>query len=201
MTIYRDQRRAEQVLSTTGTDAPAVSADAARLAHPVTPVPDMIAGATYRKETPAGTVRVTVNSADGQPFEVFLLLGRAGSEVQSFAEALGRTISLCLRLEGRVPPTERLQLIADQLQGIGGAQQIGVGPERVLSVADGIGQILARHASGQPVSDGPSAPLVVDPSSATIIGDLCPACGAASVVMQEGCAHCVTPDCTGWSRC
>lgn len=111
----------------------------------IEPVPPIIDGVTFRRETPAGTLRVTVNAVDGRPFEVFVLLGRAGSETQSFAEGLGRMISLFLRVESPVSAAERLRLAAEQLQGIGGANQIGFGPDRVLSVVDGLGQILHEY--------------------------------------------------------
>jgi ribonucleoside-diphosphate reductase alpha chain len=109
------------------------------------PVPSMVDGATFRRETPAGTVRVTINAQDGRPFEVFIFLGRAGSETQSFCEALGRMLSAFLRVESPVPPVDRLKLAAEQLTGIGGANQMGFGPERVLSVVDAIGQILRAY--------------------------------------------------------
>lgn len=109
------------------------------------PVPSVVDGLTFRRDTPAGTVRVTINARDGRPFEVFVLLGRAGSETQSFCEALGRMLSAFLRVESPVPPAERLALAADQLTGIGGANQMGFGPQRVLSVVDAIGQILRAY--------------------------------------------------------
>jgi ribonucleoside-diphosphate reductase alpha chain len=152
----------------------------------------MITGTTYRKETPAGTVRVVINTQDGDPFEVFLLLGRAGSEIQSFTEALGRVISLYLRAEGSVPPRERLAIVADQFQGLGGAHQIGFGPERVLSVVDGIGQVLAHHLAGDASVTAPDHAATTSPTHAP--GDLCPQCGAPGLVMEEGCAHCVACD-------
>lgn len=109
------------------------------------PVPSVGDGTTFRRETPAGTVRVTVTSQGGRPFEVFIFLGRAGSETQSFCEALGRMLSAFLRVESPVPPQDRLKLAAEQLIGIGGANQMGFGPERVLSVVDAIGQILQGY--------------------------------------------------------
>ena len=46
------------------------------------PRPKRLHGATYRKETPLGTAYITVNSDErGEPFEVFLNVGKAGSEV------------------------------------------------------------------------------------------------------------------------
>ncbi len=109
------------------------------------PVPSVIDGTTFRRDTPAGTVRVAINAVGDRPFEVFVLLGRAGSETQSFCEGLGRIISALLRVESPVPPRERLALIADQLQGIGGANQIGFGPNRMLSVVDALGHVLTDY--------------------------------------------------------
>lgn len=116
----------------------------------IEPVPSAIDGVTFRRETPAGTLRVTINAMGDRPFEVFVLLGRAGSETQSFAEGLGRMVSLFLRLDSPVSAADRLRLAAEQLQGIGGANQIGFGPDRVLSVVDGLGQILREYAARPP---------------------------------------------------
>ena len=126
------------------------------------PVPSVVDGTTFRRETPAGTVRVTVTSQDGRPFEVFIFLGRAGSETQSFCEALGRMLSAFLRVESPVPPPDRLKLAADQLTGIGGANQVGFGPNRVLSVVDAIGQILRDYpdAMEEAALDPPTASSV-----------------------------------------
>ena len=178
------------------------------------PIPSMVSGATYRRETPLGTIRVVVNAVDGEPFEIFLILGRAGSEVQSFAEALGRTISVALRFPGPVPASARLAALADQLIGIGGAHQVGFGPQRVLSVVDAVGQVLRdldRDAPDSHESDpgpvAPPLPVVVpataSPSpSATLspsqVRDLCPECDGPGLVFSEGCQHC---ELCGYSRC
>jgi ribonucleoside-diphosphate reductase alpha chain len=108
-------------------------------------VPPVVDGATFRQETPAGTLRVTINAVDGEPREVFVLLGRAGSETQSFCEGLGRMVSMLLRVPSDLSPAERLALAAEQLKGIGGANQIGYGDTLVLSVVDGLGKILAAY--------------------------------------------------------
>ena len=181
------------------------------------PIPAIVSGTTYRRETPLGTIRVVVNSVDGEPFEIFLILGRAGSEVQSFAEALGRTISVALRFPGPIPASVRLASLADQLIGIGGAHQVGFGPQRVLSVVDAVGQIL--QAIEKPPSDGvdtnpepepPTAQVVPLPvpvaastptspsSSASPTRDLCPECSGPGLVFSEGCQHC---EACGYSRC
>ena len=46
-------------------------------------------------ETPIGTAFITVNETpEGDPFEVFVQVGKGGSDTMAVAEALGRLISL-----------------------------------------------------------------------------------------------------------
>ncbi len=183
------------------------------------PIPAVVSGTTYRRETPLGTIRVVVNTVDGEPFEIFLILGRAGSEVQSFAEALGRTISVALRFPGPIPASVRLATLADQLTGIGGAHQVGFGPQRVLSVVDAVGQILRAIETAVPNEVGatpepePTAvpvpvpavptpvPLATSPAPTSLASptrDLCPECAGPGLVFSEGCQHC---EACGYSRC
>lgn len=212
VTIYRDQSRNEQVLHLTDSSGhdDAVVESSAPEACPATPsvlpVPTLVDGHTLRKETPAGTARVVINDVDGQPFEVFLLLGRAGSEVQSFMEALGRVISIYLRSQSPLDGRKKLALVADQLRGIGGANQMGLGPHRVLSVVDAIGQVLQQVSHVSPdaspdTSPAPHSEPTPQPVDAAPSYDLCPACAAPTLVYEEGCLHCVNPDGCGYSKC
>ncbi len=209
ITIYRDQSRAEQVLRTDAPLAPNPATASPSESHPseppVYPVPSLIHGTTYRKETPAGTARVVINEENSNPFEVFMLLGRAGSEVQSFMEALGRIISLYLRSSDHLTPRERLALVADQLQGIGGANQMGLGPNRVLSVVDALGQLLASHLDSPRSFTEQAAAALETPQEQPVPTknpsnsyDLCPQCGATSIIREEGCLHCIS---CGYSKC
>src|SRR3989442_1620232 len=60
--------------------------------------PELLKGSTRRVETPLGTMYVTVTEDDrGQPFEVFISLGKAGGALMADVEAIGRLISLALR--------------------------------------------------------------------------------------------------------
>lgn len=60
--------------------------------------PDMLRGTTRRMDTPLGTMYVTITEDDrGQPFEVFITLGKAGGAAMADVEAMGRLISLSLR--------------------------------------------------------------------------------------------------------
>jgi len=96
--------------------------------------PDRLRGTTIRKETPLGTMFVNITEDDrGQPFEVFLTLGKAGGSAMADAEAMGRLISLALR--SGIPLME----IHKQLRGISSDRAVGLGPNKVLSVPDAIG--------------------------------------------------------------
>ena len=77
--------------------------------------PELLRGTTRRLETPLGTLYVTITEDDrGQPFEVFMSLGKAGGALMADVEALGRLISLALRsgipMTGDLPPAPRHQL-------------------------------------------------------------------------------------------
>src|SRR5207253_1611398 len=96
--------------------------------------PDLLKGATRRVETPLGTMYVNITEDDkGQPFEVFISLGKAGAPLMADVEAIGRLISLALRSGVPMPEIYR------QLRGISSDRPVGLGPNKVLSVPDAIG--------------------------------------------------------------
>lgn len=176
------------------------------------PRPRRLRGYTYSISTPAGKAFITVNENGGnQPFEVFISTAKAGSETAAVSEAIGRLISYLLRLASPVVPRERLQQIMDQLSGIGGGRSLGFGPKRVRSLPDGVAQTLAEYladTSEQSMEDDahvevngnngyhpetePSLnedePVVTQP--VLQIGDLCPECGQAAMINEEGCRKC-----------
>jgi ribonucleotide reductase alpha subunit len=177
---------------------------------PKKPRPRALSGKTYNVETPLGKAFVTVNENGGdQPFEVFINTAKAGSETAAVSEAIGRMISYLLRLASPVEPLNRLREVVRQLSGIGGGRSLGFGPNRVRSLPDGVGQVLEMYLrekdgmdepvseekagkNGGPHSDGP-------PIQHTLkIGDLCPECGEAAVVNEEGCRKCYA---CGFSEC
>ncbi len=101
---------------------------------------------TYRSETPIGTAFITVNeTAEAEPFEVFVQVGKGGSDTMAVAEALGRLISLTLRLPSPMSPQRRLEEVISQLSRIGGAQPLGFGKGKVLSLPDALARTLAEH--------------------------------------------------------
>src|SRR6185295_10323334 len=103
----------------------------------VRPRPYKRRGYTVSKATPSGTAHVTMNEdEEGHPFEVFLEIGKAGSDIKAMAEAMGRLMSLILRMASPVSPVERVREIVKQISGIGGARSYGFGKRRVLSLPD-----------------------------------------------------------------
>ena len=82
---------------------------------------------------------------DGNPLEVFVEIGRGGSELKAMAEAMGRLMSVLLRMVSALSPRERVAQIVDQLRGIGGSRSTGYGTRRVRSLPDAVAQVLAEH--------------------------------------------------------
>ena len=175
------------------------------------PRPRAAEGITYRMPTPLGTMFTTVTrNGGGQPFEVFLQVGKAGSDTAAVTEALGRLISLILRLPSPLSGEARLQEVVDQLSGIGGGRQLGFGPNRVRSLPDAVAQVLAELRGGAPTRPAPrrrTAPAPAPSAGAAaaaetpqrrLKADLCPECGDATLVFQEGCEKCMS---CGFAAC
>ncbi len=164
------------------------------------PRPLRLQGSTYRKDTPLGTAYITVNSDDaGEPFEVFLNIGKAGSDVSAVSEAIGRLISLTLRMPAALPPSERLRWVMDEMAGIGGGRALGFGANRVRSLPDGVAQVIAEYLSALPAhAEAVSGEQMALPLADRPIGDLCPDCGEAAFLNVEGCKKCAI---CGYSEC
>ncbi len=178
------------------------------------PVPETehgLAARRFRVPTPLGIMNVFVSEVDDMPFEVFLVFGKAGSDLAAFSEALGRQISLGLRCG--IP----LRLIVDQLKGIGGRSSIGFGEKRVFSVPDALAKLLERHylrggngANGAKTSsnlgsnkinaeeiDESDAARGIEPDSTALL-EICPECQEYSYIYAEGCGKCQF---CGYSTC
>src|SRR5262245_52672577 len=196
ITVFRDGCKGEQVLHVGIKDkAAAVPATSGPVV--VKPRPHSLSGRNYRSETPIGTAFITVNeTGDGEPFEVFGQVGKGGSDTMAVAEALGRLISLTLRLPSPMSPQRRLEEVISQLSRIGGAQPLGFGKGKVLSLPDALARTLAEH-TGQlkPSADGPPTARAVEQRR---IGDLCKECGQATFVYEEGCKKCLS---CGYNEC
>jgi ribonucleoside-diphosphate reductase alpha chain len=177
--------------------------------------PEVLRGTTRRVETPLGTLYVTITEDDkGQPFEVFMTLGKAGGALMADVESLGRLISLALR--SGIPIKE----IYRQLRGISSDRVIGLGPNKILSVPDAVGIAIERWMQEKqgiqqellPQAGQPEvAPVVSQPvpqatgrGEQMIFGGMqqmlsgaCPDCGS-QLEFAEGCMKCHV---CGFSEC
>ncbi len=223
ITVYVTGSREKVVLETRATarkkgaadsptEAPASQEEQLPLWHDTKkPRPRSLHGYTYSITTPLGKAFITINENGGnQPFEVFINTSKAGSETAAVSEAIGRLLSYLLRLSSPVEPRERLEEIVRQLSGIGGGRSLGFGPNRVRSLPDGVAQALNEYLeqrAGEMASTPPipkngnghhPAPAAAIPQHTLKIGDLCPECGEAAVVNEEGCRKCYA---CGYSEC
>ena len=166
------------------------------------PRPRSLKGYTYKTDTPLGKAFVTINeNGQDQPFEVFINTAKAGSDTAAVSEAIGRLCSYLLRLASPVAPRDRLKEIIRQLSGIGGGRSLGFGPNRVRSLPDGVAQVLeeylekeAKEAAAESAGIRGNGfrvqPGHPDEQPLLKIGDLCPECGQAALVNEEGCRKC-----------
>ncbi len=195
ITVFRDGCKGEQVLNVgigKKDKTPALLPTTGNMV--IKPRPQSLSGKTYRKETPIGTAFITVNETDdSEPFEVFVQVGKGGSDTMAVAEALGRLISLTLRLPSPLSAQRRLEEVISQLSRIGGAQPMGFGAGKILSLPDALARTLAEH-TGQVKPAG--APPIAKASRR--IGDLCKECGQATFVYEEGCKKCLS---CGFNEC
>jgi ribonucleoside-diphosphate reductase alpha chain len=197
ITVFRDGCKGEQVLNVGVKDKAAAAAKPAASPTVVKPRPHSLSGRTYRAETPIGTAFITVNETeDREPFEVFVQVGKGGSDTMAVAEALGRLISLTLRMPSPMSPQRRLEEVISQLSRIGGAQPLGFGKGKVLSLPDALARTLAEH-TGQ-LKHVSEAPPMARASEQRRIGDLCKECGQATFVYEEGCKKCLS---CGYNEC
>jgi ribonucleoside-diphosphate reductase alpha chain len=235
VTVYRDGSRPEQVLSTGATGKGTESAEdtgeladareeihrlhgelehikgemnerdlTAAAARQKRQRPTMLRGRTMKMNSPLGDIYVTINEDDaGRPFEVFCTLGKAGGAAFADAEAIGRLMSLALRTG--VP----INAIRDQLRGISSDRAVGVGPNKVLSAPDAIGQAIERYLEEQagiqeelPINATQGAQPKA--ASAPYTGHhehfmgSCPDCGSGQLAYEEGCMKCHV---CGYSEC
>jgi len=170
--------------------------------------PSVLKGHTMKLASPLGDLYVTINEDEtGRPFEVFCTLGKAGGAANADAEAIGRLMSLALR--SGIPITA----VRAQLRGISCDRAVGVGPNKVLSMPNAIGQAIERYLE-EKEGVQETLPLVVPASTAggtatrpfasssqgrqeSFFGS-CPECGAGQLNFEEGCVKCHI---CGYSEC
>jgi ribonucleoside-diphosphate reductase alpha chain len=223
ITVFRDGCKDAQVLNVGTKNGEAKKEETKEVELPIIqeePLrhrPYKVTGSTYRMNTPVGTAFITINEDElGEPLEMFINVGKAGSDVAAMAEALGRTISTALKFRGSISAKEKAREFADQLSGIGGRRSIGFGPTKIKSLPDAVAGALSIHYNlgingyhnspnvfGTTNSEQQSevvatAPHINEKQQESLflqakiekVGDICPSCGAGALVFEEGCSKC-----------
>ena len=210
ITVYVTGSRDKVVLETTGVEKEPVTSEVRTQLQQwqaaKKPRPRHLEGYTYSIQTPLGKTYVTINeNGDQQPFEIFINTAKAGSDTAAVSEALGRSLSYILRMTSPIPPRQRLEEVYQQYAGIGGRRPTGFGPNRVRSLPDGIAQALQEYLENTgwkfEAIDAEEIENVEElrvADSWLEVGDLCPECGQAALVNEEGCRKCYS---CGYSEC
>ena len=168
--------------------------------------PAALRGYTMKMLSPLGDLYVTINEDEGgRPFEVFCTLGKAGGAAMADAEAMGRLMSLALR--SGIPISQ----VKDQVRGISCDRAVGLGPSKVLSVPDAVGQAIERYLEekegiqealpltvGAPKSGTQSQHTATYAGNETFDMGTCPECGTGHLAFEEGCKKCHV---CGYSEC
>jgi len=118
MAIYRDGSKDWQVLNV-GTPSSSKTDETKDEKVELMLRPEKLTGCTYKVKTPVGTAFVVINSDDlGNPFEVFINVGKAGTHVMADAEAIGRLLSTTLRIPSALSAKAIAEAMIEQLAGI-----------------------------------------------------------------------------------
>jgi len=202
VTIYRDGSREGQVLSTGKTakdEAPATSSELK-----MRPRTRVIHGSTQRIATGCGNIYVTINEdEEGEPFELFTAIGKAGGCAASQTESIGRLVSLALRAGIKVDD------VIKQLRNISCHLPIWEDGGRILSCADAIAQAMERHHKQGFTKEAPPRAIKKESSDSAggngngngaqmvPVSAACPDCGG-SLEFGSGCLYCRS---CGYSKC
>lgn len=166
-----------------------------------------------------GKVYVTINnSSGGKPVEIFLNVGKSGTEEKAYSEAIGRLASLYLQSGG--DPMK----VVHSLKGIKGKSVTFISGGKVFSVPDAVAFLLEGVIRGRPPQSSLATSLSLDPDShelndkeddppssaqmstldnTALVGKFdgmltCPRCGNDTMVSENGCLTCKT---CGYSKC
>jgi ribonucleoside-diphosphate reductase alpha chain len=210
VTIYRDRSRLQQVLYK-GVISPTQEKLEYREMVPETERrpkdrQEVIHGSTRKIRTGCGNLYVTVNEdEEGNLFEIFNQIGKAGGCAASQSEAIGRLVSLAFR-SGIEP-----EIVIRQLKGISCHMPVWHQQGKILSCADAIGKAVEWHLQiktserevthekeGNPGDR--SQPLLMrlstKPAFSVSQRGACPECGGP-LLFEEGCVKCYC----GYSDC
>ncbi len=160
--------------------------------------PSVTLGHTVRMNTGCGNLYVTINETEeGEPFELFNHMGKAGGCAASQNEAIGRLISYALRCGAEIDP------LVKQLKGISCHRPAWGEDGKISSCADAIGKALEKYVvdreAHQAVRDAAGASVVNEAAAAPVparrivsestMQGACVECGS-QLAFEEGCVKC-----------
>ena len=145
-----------------------------------------------------GKLYTTINFDDsGNPVEIFVNVGKSGSEEKAYSEAIGRLLSLYLQQGGDISKVVRA------LTGIKGKTTTFVGGAKITSVPDGVAKAIDIAMKGeQPQSTLTGRDFLVtaikteEKKEKTF--STCPRCSNDTLAVENGCLTCKT---CGYSKC
>ncbi len=146
----------------------------------------------------SGKLYTTINfDEEGKPMEVFVNVGKSGTEEKAYSEAIGRLISLYLQQGGDISK------VIKALSGIKGKSVTFVSGMKITSVPDGVAKAIELSMKGgQPQSTLTEGFIVsklkTEPETKKSPFLTCPKCGNDTLVSENGCLTCKT---CGYSKC
>jgi len=149
VTVYRDGCRQGQPMTLKESEkkpvaqasSPASGQEARGITAKPAKTPSILPAVRIRQNTPFGHMHVTisVDPKTERELEVFAQLGKGGDIASSDLEAICRMVSLFLRSGGS------LDLVMDQLEGIGCYLSVPSKEGRVMSLGDALGKTIRRY--------------------------------------------------------
>ena len=214
VTIYRDRSRDKQVLYKGLGPSEKESVESKEGLSKKERKPkarrDVIHGSTWKIRTGCGNLYVTVNEdEEGNLFEIFNQIGKAGGCAASQSEAIGRLVSLAFR--SNIEPED----IIRQLKGISCHMPVWHQNGKVLSCSDAIAKAIEWHLQkmksqrgGVQEKEAWPNPSEISPTrsrdrknppqgmNGIFFRGACPECGGP-LMFEEGCVKCFC----GYSDC
>jgi ribonucleoside-diphosphate reductase alpha chain len=194
VTIYRDRSRTKQVLykgvislNQNGSIAEEKLAGVERRPRARQ---NVMQGSTRKIRTGCGNLYVTVNEdGEGNLFEIFNQIGKAGGCAASQSEAIGRLASLAFR--SGIEPED----IIRQLKGISCHMPVWYQEGKILSCSDAIAKAIEWHLQDKKKVKG-EVEASLNESFPIFLRGACPECGGP-LLFEEGCVKCLC----GYSDC
>ncbi|MEM1996280.1 MAG: TSCPD domain-containing protein, partial [Thermoplasmatales archaeon] len=143
-----------------------------------------------------GKLYTTINfDSDGNPVEVFVNVGKSGSEEKAYSEAIGRLISLYLQQGGDI------SRVIKALSGIKGRTTTFLNGTKITSVPDGVAKAIELALKGEHPQSTLTGEFLVSMETnkkkeTSFL--MCPECGNETLVFENGCFTCKT---CGYSKC